>query len=130
MKQYWLRCGVCDRVLEKYRIQLFPNRGSVENFNAANLVFNNVQNDRAFVRCQHHIPMVWSVSPVWLRLRIERGAEIVSTGAPFQNLQARHLSRYFHADAGTGTSSAGTSVFTETWGQVRPLKFNRTVCVY
>jgi hypothetical protein len=34
------------------------------------------------------------------------------------------------AGAGIMTWSAGTSVFTETWGHVRPLKFNNTVWVY
>jgi hypothetical protein len=35
-----------------------------------------------------------------------------------------------HADGATMMSSAGTSVFTETCGQVSPLKFSSTVCVY
>jgi hypothetical protein len=37
---------------------------------------------------------------------------------------------HFHAEAGTMMSSAGTSVFTETCGQVKPLKFSRTVWLY
>lgn len=32
-----------------------------------------------------------------------------------------------HTEAGTMMSSAGTSVFTETCGQVRPAKLSRTV---
>ena len=36
----------------------------------------------------------------------------------------------FQAEGGTGISSAGTSVFTETCGQVRPLKFRKTSCEY
>src|ERR1017187_1308173 len=38
--------------------------------------------------------------------------------------------KFYQAEAGTGISSAGTSVFTDTCGQVRPLKFSRTVWVY
>lgn len=37
---------------------------------------------------------------------------------------------HFQADAGTTMSSAGTSVFTDTCGQVSLAKFSRTVCEY
>ncbi len=37
---------------------------------------------------------------------------------------------HFQAEGGTMMSSAGTSVFTETCGHVRVLKFSRTVWVY
>jgi len=36
----------------------------------------------------------------------------------------------FQTEGGTVTGSAGTSVATETCGQLRVLKFSRTVCEY
>lgn len=38
--------------------------------------------------------------------------------------------RHCQAEAGTETAPDGTSVATETCGQMRPLKFNRTICEY
>jgi hypothetical protein len=47
-------------------------------------------------------------------------------------LQSATSSRsfHFHAAGGIGIGFAGTSVATETCGQVRPLKFSMTVCEY
>ena len=46
------------------------------------------------------------------------GVSLVPSTNPAQATQA---------DAGTGTGSPGTNVATDTWGQVSPAKFRKTV---
>jgi len=65
-----------------------------------------------------------TVGPEEIRLSRAPGcADDAPTTGAAQNSGPAHL----HTEGGTTMSSAGTSVFTETCGQVRPLKFSRTV---
>jgi len=63
------------------------------------------------------------------RTRGETGANQNRGRLGGRPLHSRQNGRLFHvqAEAGTIMSSAGTRVFTETWGQVKPLKFSSTV---
>jgi hypothetical protein len=56
---------------------IFP----VENLHTSDFPGDNVEYEHTFVGCQGDIPMTGAEAAFWLRLRVERGAEIIPAAA-------------------------------------------------
>jgi F420-dependent methylenetetrahydromethanopterin dehydrogenase len=83
---------------------LFHQTGDVEPLTSADVVGRshkamkeyqlpsyNVQNDRALVRCQHHIPMARTEATLGLRFRVKRAAVGVPAAAMVKKVRRRSV---------------------------------------
>ena len=68
---------------------------AVQNLHTSDFTGNNVESNRSFVRCQHHIAMTGTISAVWLRLSVKRRTEFVPTAATVESIQVGELGREF-----------------------------------